>query len=101
MKTSILKYKEKIALLGFAMFMKFNCFASGMFGSSVEDMMEELETVFPWVVGIMFLVLAGMNHKHFMGEDRDLKKGFTNIIVFVIGVSVTIAVYQYLKGLSL
>lgn len=60
-----------------------------------------IKPLFPWVILIVFVVTALFNIGDLMGEQRDYKRFFTRIGLFVGGTMLVIAVVNYLATLSL
>lgn len=75
--------------------------AQNMFGNFASDIKTEVESYFPIIVGIVFIVSALFNLGKFFGEDRDIKKGVTNIVIFVGGTLLVMGAYKFLSGQSL
>ena len=61
----------------------------------------QLETVFPIVAGILFIVVALVNLGHFTKEGGDWKKGLFNILIFCIVVGLIAGMYSYITSISL
>ena len=53
------------------------------------------------ILSLVFIVCALFNLGHFFGENRDVKKGITNILIYVGGAAMIVGVYSYLSGMSL
>ncbi|MFY0713697.1 hypothetical protein J1D01_08480 [Seonamhaeicola sp. NFXS20] len=49
---------------------------------SVNDISDTIRSIFPIVLGVIFLVGFLFNAGHFFGENADLKKGITRVLVF-------------------
>lgn len=79
-----------------------NAFAqTEMFGSFAKDMQQEIEGLFPYILGLVFIISALFNSGKFFGEDRDIKKGITNILIFVGGALLIMGIYKYVTSLTL
>lgn len=76
-------------------------FAQRIFGSFASDMETEVKYIYPSIVGLVFLVCLIFNLDKFFGDKKDVKGGFTNMIIYVGGVTVGGAVYLYLKSISI
>ena len=74
---------------------------SSMFGNFANTLKSEVETLFPIILSLVFIVCALFNLGHFFGENRDVKKGITNILIYVGGAAMIVGVYSYLSGMSL
>lgn len=90
MKTSMY-----ISLVG--LFFTSSVFAQiGGIENSVNDMAETVRAVFPIVLGVIFLVGFLFNAGHFFGENADLKKGITRVLVFVLIAGAVVGIFTYL-----
>ena len=74
---------------------------SSMFGNFANTLKSEVETLFPIILSLVFIVCALFNLGNFFGENRDVKKGITNILIYVGGAAMIVGVYSYLSGMSL
>lgn len=92
---------KKIFISAMMMMSAKGLFAQRIFGSFASDMEMEVKVIYPVIVGLTFLVCVLFNLDKFMGEKRDVKAGFTNMIVYVGGVTVAGAIYLYLKSMSI
>lgn len=95
--------KKKILLASMMLaFTKVTYAAGGsIFGDWLEGIGEEIKDYFIPIAGVTFIVLCLFNLGHFFGETRDYKKGITNIIIFIIGLVISIGAYSYINSLSL
>jgi len=75
--------------------------SSNMFGDSVQNFQNEIEGYFPLIVGIVFIISALFNMGKFFGEDRDIKKGVTNILIYVGATLIVMGAYKFLAGQSI
>lgn len=64
--------------------------------NSVQDMADTVRAVFPIVLGVIFLVGFLFNAGHFFGENADLKKGITRVLVFVLIAGAVVGIFTYL-----
>jgi len=78
-----------------------NVFAQDMFGSFATDMQQEVESLFPVIIILVFIISGLFNLGKFFGENRDVKQGISNIVLYVGGTLLLMGVYKYLSGLSL
>ena len=74
---------------------------SSMFGNFANTLKSEVESLFPVIISLVFIVCALFNLGNFFGENRDVKKGITNILIYVGGAAMIVGVYSYLSGMSL
>ncbi|MAW94324.1 MULTISPECIES: hypothetical protein [unclassified Leeuwenhoekiella] len=63
---------------------------------SVNDVSDTIRTVFPILLGVIFLVGFLFNAGHFFGENADLKKGITRVLVFVLIAGGVVGIFSYL-----
>lgn len=74
-----------------------NSFAQiGGIEDSVNDVSDTIRTVFPIILGVIFLVGFLFNAGHFFGENADLKKGITRVLVFVLIAGAVVGIFTYL-----
>ncbi len=64
--------------------------------NSVDDMASTVRSVFPIILGVIFLVGFLFNAGHFFGENADLKKGITRVLVFVLIAGAVVGIFTYL-----
>ncbi|MDP3944803.1 MAG: hypothetical protein Q8Q51_02810 [Lutibacter sp.] len=67
--------------------------------NSVNDVSDTIRTIFPIILGIIFLVGFLFNAGHFFGENADLKKGITRVLVFVLIAGAVVGIFTYLIGI--
>lgn len=76
------------------------CFAQiGGIEDSVADIADTVRAVFPIILGVIFLVGFLFNAGHFFGENSDLKKGITRVLVFVLIAGAVVGIFTYLIGI--
>lgn len=63
---------------------------------SVNDVSDTIRTVFPIILGVIFLVGFLFNAGHFFGENADLKKGITRVLIFVLIAGAVVGIFTYL-----
>ena len=63
---------------------------------SVNDIADTIRTIFPIILGVIFLVGFLFNAGHFFGENADLKKGITRVLVFVLIAGAVVGIFTYL-----
>ena len=51
------------------------------------------------VLGVIFLIGFLFNAGHFFGENADLKKGITRVLVFVLIAGAVVGIFTYLIGI--
>ena len=66
---------------------------------SVTDISDTIRAVFPIILGVIFLVGFLFNAGHFFGENADLKKGITRVLVFVLIAGAVVGIFTYLIGI--
>jgi hypothetical protein len=67
--------------------------------NSVNDVSDTIRAIFPIILGIIFLVGFLFNAGHFFGENADLKKGITRVLVFVLIAGAVVGIFTYLIGI--
>lgn len=81
----------------FSLLTTFSAFAQiGGIENSVNDMANTVRAVFPIILGVIFLVGFLFNAGHFFGENADLKKGITRVLVFVLIAGAVVGIFTYL-----
>ncbi|GAA3622806.1 hypothetical protein [Flavivirga jejuensis] len=63
---------------------------------SVNDVSDTIRSIFPIILGIIFLIGFLFNAGHFFGENADLKKGITRVLVFVLIAGAVVGIFTYL-----
>lgn len=66
---------------------------------SVDDVSDTIRAIFPIILGIIFLIGFLFNAGHFFGENADLKKGITRVLVFVLIAGAVVGIFTYLIGI--
>ncbi|UZH55847.1 hypothetical protein JRG66_02890 [Salinimicrobium tongyeongense] len=64
--------------------------------NSVNDIADTIRIIFPILLGVIFLVGFLFNAGHFFGENADLKKGITRVLVFVLIAGAVVGIFTYL-----
>lgn len=91
--------KSLIFTLLFAL-MSRNLFAQiGGIENSVNDISNTIRAIFPIILGVIFLVGFLFNAGHFFGENADLKKGITRVLIFVLIAGAVVGIFTYLIGI--
>lgn len=67
--------------------------------NSVADIADTIRAIFPIILGVIFLVGFLFNAGHFFGENADLKKGITRVLVFVLIAGAVVGIFTYLIGI--
>ena len=67
---------------------------------SVNDVADTIRTIFPIVLGLIFLVGFLFNAGHFFGENADVKKGLTRVLLFVLIAGAVVGIFTYLIGIN-
>ena len=89
--------KKSIYSTLFLSMISFPLFAQiGGIENSVNDVAETIRTIFPILLGVIFLVGFLFNAGHFFGENADLKKGITRVLVFVLIAGAVVGIFTYL-----
>jgi hypothetical protein len=63
---------------------------------SVNDVGDTIRAIFPILLGVIFLIGFLFNAGHFFGENADLKKGITRVLVFVLIAGAVVGIFTYL-----
>ncbi len=63
---------------------------------SVNDVSDTIRAIFPILLGVIFLIGFLFNAGHFFGENADLKKGITRVLVFVLIAGAVVGIFTYL-----
>jgi len=66
---------------------------------SVNDISDTIRAIFPIILGVIFLVSFLFNAGHFFGENADLKKGITRVLIFVLIAGAVVGIFTYLIGI--
>lgn len=66
---------------------------------SVNDVSDTIRAIFPIILGVIFLIGFLFNAGHFFGENADLKKGITRVLVFVLIAGGVVGIFTYLIGI--
>lgn len=64
--------------------------------NSVNDVSNTIRAIFPIILGVIFLIGFLFNAGHFFGENSDLKKGITRVLVFVLIAGAVVGIFTYL-----
>ncbi|WP_282148824.1 hypothetical protein [Algibacter lectus] len=88
--------KSIFILLAFLMTSVSSFAQIGGIEDSVNDVSDTIRTIFPIILGVIFLVGFLFNAGHFFGENADLKKGITRVLVFVLIAGAVVGIFTYL-----
>ncbi|MEO2061371.1 MAG: hypothetical protein ABGW97_00200 [Christiangramia sp.] len=89
--------KKSIFLTTFASLISTSLFAQiGGIENSVNDVSDTIRSIFPIILGVIFLIGFLFNAGHFFGENSDLKKGITRVLVFVLIAGAVVGIFSYL-----
>lgn len=89
--------KKKIYPSLFLSLTSFPLFAQiGGIEASVAEMSDTIRAIFPIILGVIFLVGFLFNAGHFFGENADLKKGITRVLIFVLIAGAVVGIFTYL-----
>lgn len=89
--------KKSIYLTMLVFLLSMSTFAQiGGIEDSVNDVSDTIRTIFPIILGVIFLVGFLFNAGHFFGENADLKKGITRVLVFVLIAGAVVGIFTYL-----
>ena len=88
--------KSIFVLLVFLMISASSFAQIGGIEDSVNDVSDTIRTIFPIILGVIFLVGFLFNAGHFFGENADLKKGITRVLVFVLIAGAVVGIFTYL-----
>ena len=92
--------KKSIYLATFLSLLSTSLFAQiGGIEDSVNDVSDTIRTIFPIILGVIFLIGFLFNAGHFFGENADLKKGITRVLVFVLIAGAVVGIFTYLIGI--
>ena len=81
----------------------FSLSASAQIGGiedSVDEISDTIRSIFPILLGVIFLVGFLFNAGHFFGENADLKKGISRVLVFVLITGAVVGIFTYLIGMA-
>lgn len=94
--------KKSLFLLAALVLLSAPSFAQiGGIENSVNDVSTTIRVIFPIVLGVIFLIGFLFNAGHFFGENSDLKKGITRVLVFVLLAGAVVGIFTYLIGLTI
>ncbi|MCR9229347.1 hypothetical protein [Aquimarina algiphila] len=89
--------KKSLFLTAFLLLISNTIFAQiGGIEDSVNDVSDTIRAIFPIILGVIFLIGFLFNAGHFFGENADLKKGITRVLVFVLIAGAVVGIFTYL-----
>ncbi|MDY7396744.1 hypothetical protein UMM65_15960 [Aureibaculum sp. 2210JD6-5] len=92
--------KKSISMTTVILFITSPIFAQiGGIEDSVNDVSQTVRSIFPIILGVIFLIGFLFNAGHFFGENSDLKKGITRVLVFVLIAGAVVGIFTYLIGI--
>lgn len=92
--------KKAIYILLLLLFFTGSAWAQiGGIENSVNDISDTIRAIFPIILGVIFLVGFLFNAGHFFGENADLKKGITRVLIFVLIAGAVVGIFTYLIGI--
>ncbi len=92
--------KKFVYLSAVLMLFSTSAFAQiGGIEDSVNDVSDTIRAIFPIILGVIFLIGFLFNAGHFFGENADLKKGITRVLVFVLIAGAVVGIFTYLIGI--
>jgi hypothetical protein len=92
--------KKLLPLIILFLFFTAPAFAQlGGIETSVNEISDTVRKIFPILLGVIFLVGFLFNAGHFFGENSDLKKGITRVLVFVLIAGAIVGMFTYLIGI--
>jgi hypothetical protein len=63
---------------------------------SVNEISDTIRVIFPIILGVIFLIGFLFNAGHFFGENADMKRGITRVLVFVLIAGAVVGIFTYL-----
>ena len=92
--------KKPIKVFAIALLTSLSAHAQiGGIDDSVNDVSDTIRAIFPIILGVIFLIGFLFNAGHFFGENSDLKKGITRVLVFVLIAGAVVGIFTYLIGI--
>jgi len=89
--------KKSIYVTALLLLVSTSIFAQiGGIEDSVNDVSDTIRAIFPIILGVIFLIGFLFNAGHFFGENADLKKGITRVLVFVLIAGAVVGIFTYL-----
>lgn len=73
----------------------------GGIDQTANDISDTVRTIFPILLGVVFLVGFLMNAGSFFGENADIKKGISRVLVFVLIGGAVVGIFTYLTTIAI
>ena len=73
----------------------------GNIESSVDDLVSTIKKIFPLIMLVIFLIGFAFNASYFFGENQDLKKGISRVLVFVGVLGCVAGIASYILAITL
>src|SRR5690606_28936166 len=94
-----MKYNKRAVLLGASILLALPMYAQiGGIEDSVNEIADTIRSIFPIILAVIFLVGFLFNAGHSYGENSDIKKGITRVLVFVLIAGSVMGFLTYLMG---
>ncbi len=94
-------YKKTTAFLSFALMTSILTAQDLDLQTPVTKLSDQIKGIFPYVAGVIFLIVVMVNLGHFVKENGDWKKGLMNIIIYVVIVGVVAGLFQFITRIRL
>ncbi|WP_431126158.1 hypothetical protein [Flagellimonas flava] len=92
-----MKNHRRIALLSMSLLTVLPLQAQiGGIEDSVNEISDTIRVIFPIILGVIFLIGFLFNAGHFFGENADMKRGITRVLVFVLIAGAVVGIFTYL-----
>ena len=92
-----MKNYRRLALPSLALFAVLPLQAQiGGIEDSVAEISDTIRAIFPIILGVIFLIGFLFNAGHFFGENADMKRGITRVLVFVLIAGAVVGIFTYL-----
>lgn len=89
--------KKSKLLLGLTLLTALSASAQiGGIDQTATDIGQTIRNIFPIILGAIFLVGFLMNAGSFFGENADIKKGISRVLVFVLIAGAVVGIFGYL-----
>ena len=73
----------------------------GNLNESVDTLVDTIKKIFPLVMLIIFLIGFAFNAGYFFGENQDMKKGISRILIFVAILGTVAGIASYILAITL
>lgn len=93
--------KKKYLFLTFAALTSLTASAQiGGIDQTANEISDTVRAIFPILLGVVFLVGFLMNAGNFFGENADIKKGISRVLIFVLIGGAVVGIFTYLTTLA-